>query len=129
MISSPASAMADLRSRAMKSAAPEARIRLSTSATLVSSGWAMSAVKQTTLTRFSVSHLVTVQLSSPPEAAKATVCPFRSCTVTLTSRLQEEVGTQYTVHSRRPGGGYPLPLRGPRSLDSFGGEPWTNGTP
>jgi hypothetical protein len=25
-----------------------------------------------------------VQLSSPPDAAKATVWPFRSCTVTLT---------------------------------------------
>src|SRR5262245_3823866 len=45
----------------------------------------MSAVKQTTVTPFSVSHLVMVQLSSPPEAAKATVRPFRSLTVTEVS--------------------------------------------
>src|SRR5438876_12264455 len=45
----------------------------------------MSAQKQTTATPFSVSHLVIVQLSNPPEAAKATVRPFRSLTVTRDS--------------------------------------------
>ena len=43
----------------------------------------MSAVKQTTLTPFSVSHLVTVQESSPPLAANATVWPLRSLTVVM----------------------------------------------
>src|SRR5215204_623983 len=43
----------------------------------------MSAVKQTTFTPFSVSHLVTVQESRPPDAANATVWPFRSATVVM----------------------------------------------
>src|SRR5262245_47460057 len=51
----------------------------------------MSAVQQTTVTPASVNHLVTVQLSSPPDAAKATVFPFRSCTVRLT------VGSGFSV--------------------------------
>src|SRR5262245_34803777 len=51
----------------------------------------MSAVKQTTVTPASVSQRVTVQLSSPPDAAKATVFPFSSCTVRLT------VGSGFSV--------------------------------
>jgi hypothetical protein len=43
----------------------------------------MSAVKQTTFTPCSVSHLVTVQESRPPLAANATVWPFRSATVVM----------------------------------------------
>ena len=76
--STPASAIMSCSLMATKSLAPLARIRFSTSAKSVSSGWAMSAVNATTVTPFSVSHLVTVQESSPPEAAKATVLPFRS---------------------------------------------------
>src|ERR1043165_2588349 len=49
--------------------------------TSVSSGWAMSAVRQTTLTPLSVNQRVIVQLSSPPDAAKATVLPFKCSSV------------------------------------------------
>ena len=89
----------------MKSAAPHARMRFSTSAKSVSSGWAMSAVKQTTVTPASVSHFVTVQLSSPPDAAKATVWPFRSFTVTLTVGSGFSVGIGVglsNIYGRRP---------------------------
>src|SRR5262249_45472122 len=63
-------------------------MRLPISAKSVSSGWAMSAVKQTTATPFSVSHFVMVHESSPPDAATATVLPFRSSTVVDTGPLR-----------------------------------------
>ena len=47
----------------------------------------MSAVKQTTLTPSSVSQRVMVQLSSPPDAAKATVLPLRAETVVRIGNL------------------------------------------
>ena len=79
----------------------------------VSSGWAMSAVKQTTFTPFSVSHLVTVQESSPPEAAKATVWPFRSATVVIAVRssvraaeMRVAYGAECQVYSGRLAGRY-----------------------
>src|SRR4051794_13064704 len=78
-------------------------MRRSISPKSVSSGWAMSAVKQTTLTPFSVSQRVTVQESRPPDAAKATVWPLRSARVVMEVILGGEAQGRCWLQYNRAG--------------------------
>src|SRR6516164_9009344 len=81
MMSNPASAIESCNGTTTNSLAPPASMRWRIASKSDSSGCAMSAVTQTTLTPFSVSQRVMVQLSSPPDAAKAMVLPFKVSTL------------------------------------------------